>query len=388
MKILLKIIFKFLFFLFFFISGQNLYALEFKVLELNHAQKNKLIVYNVRVDNCKIIKDSFKLNAQNGILTFFDQIYYDFEIQDQNDNEIIFKLKSAKNFEFHYIIKKNTCTGVLYVNKDQELSPIKMVEIDYRNALGFPTVKTMHMFLSDSPSPISVDANKLEGYTPFYEVGLGMALNIHSNIRRNERRRFNRWDPVVEPLPTFMLRYGPLFANRDGFGMVLVPLKNFALLTTFLLEGEPYKADFVRARKRSLYFGPLLKINLLEVLYYKDIRSISNGTVLKISLAPEFKISQYWTINPRVYYQYWDYKYVDYYFNVSDEEARSLKTQTFHGDEADNYGFAINNIYKLDKCDFILSFGHKFYDKSVSNSPLVTRDNEMRIISGFIYKFL
>lgn len=386
LKNLLKIIFKLLFSIFLHLTVAH--AAEVQVLELNHAHENKKIIYSANVIGCKIENDSLKLSAQNGALAFFDKIYYDFEIISQNEKELIFQLKSAKNFEFHYALKGPACIGILYVKKEEALSEIKSVEIDYRLALGFPTVKRMNVFLRDSPSSLSIGSNKLDGYTPFYEIGLGFALNIHSNIRKNEKRTFNRSDPVYEPMPTFMVRYGPLFASRDGFGMVLLPLKNFAILTTFLIEGEPYTSDFIRRRKRSLYFGPLFKINLLEILYYKDVKSVSNGEVIKISLSPEFRLSQYWTLNPRFYYQYWDRKYVDYYFNVSEEEAANLHTHKFEGDKATNYGFMVNNLYKLDHFDLLFSIGYKFYGSSVSDSPLVIRDNEFRMITGFIYKFL
>lgn len=363
----------------------NAFPNESPILQLTHPSKDSVIVYSLAILDCKIKKDSLNLNRINGKLNLLDKFYYDFKITKQDEKELFFFLEAAKNLKFRYLLEKGKCSGNLFLEEGDKLIQIKNIELEFRHQMGFPTLKKMHLYFNDRPIPMNFNPQQLEGHIPFYEFGFGVVANIHSNIRPHDTRRFNKDNLVVEPLPTFLIRYGPLFANRDGAGALLLPLKNFTLLGTVLLEGEPYESDFIRARKRSIYVGPLLKINILELLYYKDVRSISHGSSFKLTLAPEFKINESWLLNPRISYQRWDENYVDYYFNVSAEEANYRGFKEYRGRATDNYAFNIINMIYLKKWSLLFSFGYKFYGQGVSDSPLATKDNELKILTGLIY---
>lgn len=363
----------------------SILASEETILRIPLPQPGRLMEYKVDIQKCKIMDPFVKKAVNHGELNILEDFYYSVSTKKYTEDEIQFQFQMAKNLMFTYRKNAQTCDFELFVKWEDSLEKVEKIHVNYYQRLGVPTLKTLTITTEDFPKSKQFRPYEFVGYLPFYEFNVGLAANIHSNIRPNEKRRFNRWDPVVEPIPTFLIRYGPLFVNNDGAGSVILPLEYFTLLATFLLEGEPYQSDFIRNRKKSLYFGPLLKIKWLELLYYKDIREISYGEVLKITLAPTFEFTNTWTFNPRVFWQYWDDEYVDYYFGVNGQEAQALGIESYATSETKNYGFMFRNVLKYKRWNFVASTGMKFYGKEVDNSPLTIRDNEFRLILGFLY---
>lgn len=219
------------------------------------------------------------------------------------------------------------------------------------------------------------------------EVNLGLGVYRYDNIRPNNQKRFLKRDPVYEPIPTFQIRVGPFFVNKDGGGVVLSYFKNLKIIGLALYEGEPYRTYGMEERKRSFHLGGGIRLFDFEALYYQDVQSRSRGKVLKIFYAPIFGSKSY-SFSPRLYAQFWDQKYVDYFFGVrTDEVDESIGRNYYEGRRSTNYGFMLRNVWTLDRMKYVLSAGYKFYDPRIYNSPTVVKKQEQRVLLGFMYKF-
>ena len=362
-------------------------ALE--LLSFNHSTKGKRVVVttnsidpyectffeNGNIESVIVSKD------ERRDLWLLENIYYGVKVVKVEGSTIQFKIDGASDITITAKLKhvKDHCDVALSRNFQDVDTPFDSLTVNYFHRLKFPTLDTLVFENSKSKSEVSsISSDELENYLPFYEFSLGLALNIHSNIRPEDTRAFNKDRNVVEPLPVFLLRYGPFFLSKDGAGMVLIPTKHFVLLATFLLEGEPYKPTFTFERKQSVYFGPLAVIGPLRLVYYKDFRGISLGEVFKATLAPEFKLTHKLKIMPQLYYQHWDGKYGDYYFGIP-ENAVNDKVSFYKGSSAVNWGYSIRGTYKEKKNEYAIEVGHKFYGKEVYNSPIASRKNEFRL---------
>lgn len=220
------------------------------------------------------------------------------------------------------------------------------------------------------------------------DINFGLGLYSYDNIRPNNKRIFLKNDPVVEPLLTFQIRVGPIIINKDGGGVALLYFKNVKLMGLAVYEGKRYKTDGMEERKPSFFVGGGARFYFLEGIYYQDVQSRSYGKMLRISLAPEFEIGKNFTLTTRLYTQFYNQKYVDYYFGVRPEEVDpTIGRFAYVGKRATNYGILFQNVWEVDKTKYVIATEYKRYGASVYESPTVIRKDEKRLILGFLYKF-
>lgn len=365
-------------------------------MEFNHPIDDQRVVYSLRTTNCHIAPSSpidmhiFSPSTQSRRApNLLEKVYFGVEYQDLTQGKFSFVLRSLANVTIaikrvhsdknHCSLKKiATYKGVEY--------EFDQIYVNYLHNLAFPTLDEV-IFLLDGKLKFTVANYLAVGYFPFYELKLGAGVNITSNIRPSDHRRFHRSDPVIEPMPLMMIRYGPIFLNNDGLGTLLLPFDYFTVLTAFIAEGEPYQADHIRERERLIYFGPIIKSYFLEIHYYREVENTHRGQVLKISLAPEINLLSNVKLTPRLYYQFWDQRYVNYYFGVNQEEAAFIGANSYSPSQAKNYGAELRTSISYKQFQFETNFGVKYYGNSVVNSPLTVRGHELRFFTGFLYNF-
>lgn len=300
---------------------------------------------------------------------------------------ITFSLKGASNlaFEFYYEPTKCRLVKVLHIN-DRQFN-LKALRIDYTTFLKSPVLEKITVVSSEEAvEDLYLYPWALRGQMSLYELNLGPAINIHTNIRLNNKNKFEKNNPVVEPVPAFFFRYGPFFLNKNGLGSLLFNFKDFSIVGMGLLEGEPYDGEGLQKRHQSVYLGTILKFNLIELTYYNDFFK-DRGYNLKLNLAPEIFYNLSWKFSPQLYVQYWDNRYVDYYFGVAADETRSSGFKLYEGHHTVNYGSMFEVMHFKNRWTFLVSGGVKFYGKEVFSSPTVSRSKEVRFISSVLFKF-
>ena len=379
----------------------NLQAEIIKLLEIPY-DENSLYIYTInQKKKCsfagvtEIIVPSFEeAQKENAVLdkVNFYQKKLNLEIHQQNitAKKISFSLTGSKNLFFEYTYnrskKSRKCELVKLIQFNNKTYKQDHLEIDYIDILKSPVIEKV---VINNPSEKVVDTNiypwQLQGQMAAYELNLGMALNIHSNFRYKNLNRFEKNDPVIEPLPAFLFRYGPLFVNKSGAGSLLYNKGEFTILGMALLEGEPYKANGLRERKQGVYLGSIFKYNMAELTYYNDFFK-DKGFNLKLNIAPEFFYKkQSWKVTPSVFIQYWDNKYVDYYFAVGQDELDS-GLRTYDPKPTINYGSMLQVVHYVEKWTLAVDLGIKIFGKEVTSSPTVVRKNELRFITSVLYK--
>lgn len=341
-----------------------------------------------------IMIPSYELAEKSNILltkiSFFQKkLNLEIDESEITNNRITFSLKGATNLSFEFIYKKSnstpSCNLVKVIHLNDKKYNMDHIDIDYNNFLGSPVIQKL--IIKDEnhqDSDVYLYPWQLRGQISAYELNIGPALNIHTNIRLNNLNTFEKSDPVVEPVPAFFFRYGPIFLNKNGMGSLLFHSHEFSILGMGLLEGEPYKTPGLLERKQGIFAGTILKYDYVELTYYNNFFK-NKGFNLKLNVAPEFYYKLSWKFTPQVFAQYWDNKYVDYYFGVSPEETVS-GLKAYKGTHTMNYGTMFEVVHFVNKWTFLTSAGAKFYGKEVYSSPTVVKKTELRFIASILYK--
>lgn len=372
----------------FFIFGVQA---EVSILNIYDRDNGHFYVYSLPTEECRFSGFDIDLRRVNGSemrdAGILDHIYFSPTDITGTETMVSFKIGTIENIRFTYELRdsKEGCEYKRSVIINGEQYKYGQVELEMTRLYLLSSVQslTFNLLTDDGENKtLTLQSYELTGFFSLYELTLGFVFNIGSNIRENDKNTFKRTDPSVEPMPAFMIRYGPFFVNNDGAGFVLLPFRRFLLLSTFLVEGEPYQGPNLRDRRRSVYFGPLLKSGPLEVHYYRDIWSRSSGEVLKVTIAPEWRYNYNTLMSFRPFVQYWGSNYNDYYFGVIEAEG-----EVYRPGSAINWGATFQINHQRGRWTYINSLGYKNFGRPVRNSPLTVRSAEVRLITGAAYTF-
>lgn len=300
-----------------------------------------------------------------------------------SEDKIWFNLSGAENvtFSFSYV----NCKLKKEVSFNKTNLVIDSIDIEYDNTLSPPVVKNFILKDAAKNEIHRFSPTQLEGQIGSHEFILGPVVNITTNIRLNNEKTFKRHNPVIEPVPGFMLRYGPLFINREGAGSLAFSKDKLSILAVAILKGEDYKRSGMRERNDGIYLGGILKYDLVEFSYSNDFFK-DKGYHMKLALSPSFHHLTKWSFKPQVYVQYWDNQYMDYYFGVNQDESLNTGLRTYKGKHTLNYATSLEVNHFVDKWILIGLFGGKLYGKEVYTSPTVTKKFEFRTVLGVLYK--
>ncbi len=381
----------FLLFLFFSFSA---FAKDIEILKLKLNPSGSQVIYKAgfNQEKCEFIPGEaptfFRtmktpLGDWQQEQNFLDRLYFGVKDQTIAPKKLTLVLNAADNF---VIVVTPLSTGGDCVIKrellsEKELMEIGSIEIVLDMTFGVPVLDEI---IIENQENITFKKSKLRpwhlsGYFPIYEAHVGLGFNYHSNIYKKNDKRFWRTDPALEPVPLVLLRVGPFFVNRDGAGALLLPFPKATLISTFLFDGEPFRGDGFRERKRSVFSGFIFKSGDFYVQYFKDISKVSRGWVANFAWNPEYSISNQYQISPRIMAQRWDGDYTNYYFGVQSFGATYQAKETWNG------MLTLTQSYRWGRIKGVLVTELKVYGSDVDHSPLTKQRSEFRLISGFMY---
>jgi len=325
----------------------------------------------------------FKIGKKNNQLLenlnfFQNKINFEIDFKSINSQSIIFSLNIATNIRFKFFYDKDTCLlkkSLFFNNNDYDLDEIY---IEYDSDFFSPVIKKILVLNKGISTDLLLYPWALHGLIATYELNAGAAIKISSNFRLNASN--------IEIIPAFVFRYGPLFLSKDGLGGLLYHSNEFTLIGMGIIEGEPYENILLHPRKKGFFLGTIVKYNFLELISYNDFFN-ERGFSVKANLAPEFYLSLSTKLKPQMYLQYWDKKYVDYYFGVNSDEALSGMNE-YEGQATLNLGMNIEVMHFFGNWTYVGNLGLKRYGEEVLLSPTVRFKNEVQIISSILYKFL
>ncbi len=328
----------------------------------------------------------FKVNPQKSKFVEYVNLLqnkFNFEIDNLylSSNEIIFNLKIASNLQFKYFFDPKNCTLVKTLYFNDHSYDLDEIYIEYDSQFFSPVIKKLQIINKGMSTDLLLYPWALHGIISTYEFNGGIALKIQSNFRKKDLN-----SSQVEVLPAFIFRYGPFFLSKDGLGSLLFHREKFSVLGMGIIEGEPYESVGLQKRKQGFFLGTILKYDMYELINYNDFFS-EKGFSLKFNMAPEFYLSLDYKFKPQVFIQYWDWKYVDYYFGVKDlEESSGMKS--FRGEVTLNVGMNLELMHFVGNWTYVENIGIKKFGKEVYSSPTVELKNDLQIVVSLLYKFL
>lgn len=387
------------FLLLFALFSLSCFSKDIEVLKLKLNPSGSEVVYKSAFDQAKCefvpgVAPSFYRTMETPLgswqqeQNFLDRLYFGVKEQQVAPKKLTLILNAADNIKIIVIPESigGDCVIKRQMSSDKGVMEIGSIEIVLNNRFGIPILDEI---IVENQDTIQYEKSKLRpwdlsGYFPIYEAHLGFGFNLHSNIYKKNDKRFWRNDPAFEPVPMILVRVGPFFINKDGAGVLLLPFPKATLISTFLFEGEPFRLDGFRERKRSAFSGFIFKSGDFYVQYFKDIGKVSRGWVANFAWNPEYNITNRYQISPRIMAQYWDGDYTNYYFGVQGFEPQHLGS-TFKAKETWNGMFTLSQSYRWGRIKGVLVTELKVYGSQVELSPLTKQRSEFRLISGFLY---
>lgn len=324
-------------------------------------------------------------------LSFFQKkLNLEIDKREITNERITFSLKGSRNIYYEFFYKKDSeaapeCKLIKVLHFNDKSYNLEHIVVDYTTVLKSPVMEKVTIKNGKAKDQdLYLYPWQLRGQMSAYELNIGPAINIHTNIRLNNLDKYEKNNPIVEPIPAFFFRYGPLFINKNGLGSLLYNSGDFSILGMGLIEGEPYRALGLYAREEGVFLGSIIKYDFAELTYYNDFLK-NKGYNLKLNFAPEYFYRLSWKFTPQFFIQFWNKSYVEYYFGVKPEEASS-NFKFYQGHSTFNYGGMLEINHFVKQWTFAISTGVKVYGKEVYSSPTVTRQKEIRFIGTVMYK--
>lgn len=217
-------------------------------------------------------------------------------------------------------------------------------------------------------------------------------LGLGAGFTKSPLRQF---DDKVDPLPLVLYesRWISLFGAKLDVKLPLDGPVSLRLRARYAGDGyeaddSPYLAG-MEERKGGLWLGaaaiwrnPVANVALEALAATGD----AEGKRFKLELNREFR-SGALTVTPRVAAEWYDDKYVDYYYGVRAGEVRAGRAQ-YTGESTTNAEIGVRFSYAVDRRN------HVFVDVSanrlgsaIKDSPLVERSSERSVRVGYLYAF-
>lgn len=294
-----------------------------------------------------------------------------------NPDLIEFSLSGATNLEFKFIMNQKKCKLEKILIFNDKVYSLDEIYIEYSTSFFSPVINKIIIKNNGIDTNLLLYPWALQGMISTYELNAGIAVKTYSNIRKSPLVINPNSNIKVDILPALIFRYGPMFLSKDGIGSLLFNSGEFSLIGMGIIEGEPYEAHGFDERTKGFYLGTIVKFNLLELIYYNDFFE-DKGHNFKVNLAPEFYFNTDLKFKPQIFVQYWDPKYVDYYFGLGPKKLN----------RAVNYGAVFEIMHFKGRWTYLLNLGLKMYGREVYTSPSVVRNNEIQVVTSLLYKFL
>jgi MipA family protein len=117
-----------------------------------------------------------------------------------------------------------------------------------------------------------------------------------------------------------------------------------------------------------------------------DASGDSKGSRFKLLLDRRFGVGEF-GLTPRVGVEWYDSKYVDYYYGVKASEAR-VGRSIYQGDSSTGIEAGLRVDYSpARQHNLFLDFGITQFGSAIKDSPLVEKSNQSMMSIGYIYRF-
>ncbi len=166
--------------------------------------------------------------------------------------------------------------------------------------------------------------------------------------------------------------------------------KGFKLGFLTYYTGHDYESEGLDDRNKHFFGGGFTGYGPFIIYGYADVGSKSSGSVYGFRFTPLIYKSGKATINLLIEGNYYNHRYVDYFFGVtSDEVALSDNISSPYegkGTGSGELGAVYNRALGTNSRFTIFAKG-EWYDKGISDSPTVKKNLRVGAGAGWLYKF-
>ncbi len=230
-------------------------------------------------------------------------------------------------------------------------------------------------------------------YTPKGTTALGGGLRLGSDLYRgDDTGEFRQFDLV--PLYLYNGKYAFFRGTSGGIHLVGTETVEVNLLGRYRFNQlDPDRNVYyegLQKRRQTLDGGIEARLRgrwgILNANYLVDTLGRHDGQSAEISYRYRFDLGRF-SLSPFVSWAWNDADLTNYYFGVSDAEARPDRP-AYEPGESDWVSFGMNTTWWVsDQVQFFANVGFGGVDSVVANSPLAENDNTSAFFAGGTYVF-
>lgn len=217
-------------------------------------------------------------------------------------------------------------------------------------------------------------------------LSIGPGLFATGQYRVESKIDHHSSDAAFTTFPYVYYKNGRFEINGLEAKFKFQPANRLEIGPIIKYSGDFYEGPGIEERELSAFAGFFFNFDLLQISYLKGIHSDDTGSIGEVAVRDNFKITDSWYLNYSLGLEFFDDKYVDYYFGVKPSEAGLFPT--YSGKSSLNTVVSIGSFIDLGhQVSLYLSLGHKFLGSEVSDSPTVDRENYFFGTSFIAYRF-
>ena len=238
-------------------------------------------------------------------------------------------------------------------------------------------------------APVSIDASNIAGEDSSSRFGIGIS-------RSNTSRVYEGIDDQAANLPFILARFEDFYIEGLNIGYTLShedPVSwDLVAIPRFLgyEENDSTVLDGLGDAHYSYHGGISASwdspLGLVNIQGLTDLLGQSGGSEVIGSLSHAYHMGNF-TLTPAISFNWQDTELVDYYYGVSNANARPGR-DSYKGDSTINTAVSLTVGYSLsDNLQLIGQLRADQYGSEIEDSPLVDTDNTSSTSVGLLYKF-
>lgn len=218
--------------------------------------------------------------------------------------------------------------------------------------------------------------------------GLGLAAGF-------TKKPYRQFDNETNALPLVLYenRWISLFGTKLDLKLPSAGPVSFRLRARYANDGyeaddSPYFAGMAERKGGFWLGGAAIWRNSVANVAAEALTSTGDaeGKRFKLELNRDFSAGPV-TITPRIAADWYDSKYVDYYYGVRAAEARTDRAQ-YTGDSASTAEIGLRLGYTLNRRhQFSIDVSANRLGSGIKDSPLIERSSERSVKLGYLYVF-
>ena len=246
---------------------------------------------------------------------------------------------------------------------------------------------TLGIILCGSSVAMAQSTQSASGSESQWSLGLGVAgvQKVYRDIDR---------DSTPLPILNFENKWVSVGVPRVDVKLYTSPALSFRLRARYAGDGyesedSPYLAG-MDERKGSVWAGgaAIWKNDIANVSaeLLGDASGNSKGSRFKLQVDHRFGMGSF-GITPRLGAEFYDRKYVEYYYGVKASEATATRS-AYQGDSSTGVEAGLRVDYSPARQHTVfLDLGVTGYGDAIKDSSLVEKSSQSRVSVGYIYRF-